>query len=165
MALGADDLRHDMRLVVLAHVDAVLRDIGLILLLGLHGDLLGVALVHPADVHDLARDRRGEHTEIAAGSQLVQNARHIVDKAHVEHAVGLVEHDGLDVVELDGTALHVVAQAARRRDDDLRVLFERVDLLADGRAAVQAHDAHARKIDAKVAQLRRDLHGELARGR
>lgn len=165
VALGADDLRHDVRLVVLAHVDAVLRDIGLILLLGLHGDLLGVALVHPADVHDLARDRRGKHAEVAAGSQLVQNARHIVDEAHVEHAVGLVEHDGLDVVELDGAALHVVAQAARRRDDDLRVLFERVDLLADGRAAVQAHDAHARKVDAKVAQLRRDLHGELARGR
>ena len=88
-----------------------------------------------------------------------------MDKAHVEHAVGLVEHDGLDVVELDGAALHVVAQAARCRDDDLRVLFERVDLLADGRAAVQAHDAHTRKVDAKVAQLRRDLHGELARGR
>ena len=88
-----------------------------------------------------------------------------MDKAHVEHAVGLVEHDGLDVVEFDGAALHVVAQAARRRHDDLRVLFERVDLLADGRAAVQAHDAHARKIDAKVAQFRRDLHGKLARRR
>ena len=38
----------------------------------------------------------------------------IVDEAHVEHAVGLVEHNGLDIVELDGAALHVVAQASRR---------------------------------------------------
>ena len=165
VALGADDLRHDVRLVVLAHVDAVLRDIGLILLLGLHGDLLGVALVHPADVHDLARDGRGEHTEVAAGWDLVQNTGHVVDEAHVEHSVGLVEHNGLHPVEPHGAALHVVGQAARGRHNDLRLFLQRVDLLANGRAAVEAHHADAAHKNGQVAQLRRDLHGKLARGR
>ena len=163
--LGANDLRHDVRLVVLVHVDAILRNVGLVLFLRLHGDLLGVALIHPADVHDLARDGRGEHAEVAAALELVENARHIVDKAHVEHAVGLVEHNGLDIVELDGAALHVVAQAAGGGDNDLRTLFERVDLLADGRAAVETHNAHARKIYAEVTQFVCDLHGKFARGR
>ena len=66
VALGADNLRHDVGQNDKAHVDAVLRDIGLILLLGLHGDLLGVALIDPGDVHHLAADRRGEHAEVFA---------------------------------------------------------------------------------------------------
>ena len=38
----------------------------------------------------------------------------IVDEAHVEHAVGFVEHEDLDVVERTRVALHEIEQAAGR---------------------------------------------------
>ena len=88
-----------------------------------------------------------------------------MDEAHVEHSVGLVEHNGLHPVEPHGTALHVVGQAARGRHNDLRLFLQRVDLLANGRAAVEAHHADAAHKNGQVAQLRRDLHGKLARRR
>ena len=90
---------------------------------------------------------------------------HVVDEAHVEHSVGLVEHNGLHPVEPHGAALHVVGQAARGRHNDLRLFLQRVDLLANGRAAVEAHHADAAHKNGQVAQLRRDLHGKLARRR
>ena len=88
-----------------------------------------------------------------------------MDEAHVEHSVGLVEHNGLHPVEPHGAALHVVGQAARGRHNDLRLFLQRVDLLANGRAAVEAHHADAAHKNGQVAQLRRDLHGKLARRR
>ena len=69
------------------------------------------------------------------------------------------------MVDLRGMALQVVAEAARRRDDDLRPLLELFDLPADGCAPVEADRADARQIRAEVAQLVGDLHGQLARRR
>jgi uncharacterized protein len=40
-------------------------------------------------------------------------------EAHVEHAVGLVEHDHLDVGEVDVALLHQVEQPPGRRDEDV----------------------------------------------
>ena len=64
-----------------------------------HGDLHLVALVHPRDRHDLLRDGGGEQAEIAAVFDLLDDLRHVVEEAHVEHPVRLVEHDGLHLVE------------------------------------------------------------------
>ena len=43
-------------------------------------------------------------------------------EAHVEHPVGLVEHEDRDVLDRDEAAVHQVLQPARRGDDDLRAL-------------------------------------------
>ena len=50
------------------------------------------------------------------------------DKAHVEHAVGLVEDKILDRAELELALVHEVEQAARRGDDDIDAAGQRVDL-------------------------------------
>ena len=163
--LCADDLRKGADFLALVDLQTVLQNIGLVLLLRLHGDLLRIALVHPADVHDLAGDRGGKHAEVAAGFELVENARDIVDKAHVEHTVRLVDDDGFDAFKPDRAALHVVREPARRGDNDLRTLFQRLDLPSDRRAAVKADNADPRQKRAQVAQLARDLQGKLARGR
>src|SRR3546814_11237360 len=59
--------------------------------------------------------------------------RHPVDdaldrrqEAHVEHAVGFVEHQYLDRVELGAAALEVVDQAAGGGDEDVRSEERRV---------------------------------------
>ena len=88
-----------------------------------------------------------------------------MDKAHIEHTVGLVEHDGLHAPERHGPALHMVGPAPRRRDDDLGAALEGVDLLADGLPAVQADEPHALVADGDLAHLVGDLHCQLARRR
>ena len=55
---------------------------------------------------DLRRERGREHQGLALGGHELDHALDVVDKAHVEHAVGLVEHEKFDAgqvhVELAG---------------------------------------------------------------
>ena len=88
-----------------------------------------------------------------------------MDKAHVQHPVGLVQHHGPDRLEHHGAALHVVTETARRGHHDLGLALEGVDLLADGLAAVQAHQPHALMIYGDIPHLVGDLHGQLPGGR
>ena len=59
----------------------------------------------------------------------------VVDEAHVEHAVGFVEHEELDLAELQAVAAHEVEQAAGRGDQDVDALHERADLASHRHAA------------------------------
>ena len=64
----------------------------------------------------------------------------VIDKAHVQHFIGFVEDDGRNVAQVDGAALHVVDEAARGGDDDLRAFSQAAQLAfhiltaVDGRA-------------------------------
>ena len=51
--------------------------------------------------------------------QLGHDPADVVDEAHVEHAVGFVEHEDFDAIEADGAALHEVEQASGRRHQDV----------------------------------------------
>ena len=87
-----------------------------------------------------------------------------MDEAHVEHAVGLVEDEHLDIVEAHRAAVVEVEQAAGRRDQHVDAARQRADLLADRHAADDQ-----RRRDAQVAAVGReefdDLVAELARRR
>ena len=48
---------------------------------------------------DVAVEGGGVHHRLALGRHGVDDRADVVDEAHVEHAVGLVEHQHLDVVE------------------------------------------------------------------
>ena len=63
-------------------------------------------------------------TQVLPVGHLVQNAGHVLDKAHVQHPVGLVQHHGLDLFQPDGAALHVVHEPAGGGHHDLGALFQ-----------------------------------------
>src|SRR3546814_2809642 len=52
------------------------------------------------------------------------------DEAHVEHPVGFVDHEQVATGEQDLAALEQIHQAARRRDQHVDALLERLDLVA-----------------------------------
>ena len=131
-----DNAGDGVHLLVGGHLYAILQDIRLILLGSLNSNLLRIPLVDPGDVHNFPGNSSGEHAQILAVRDLVQDPRHVVDEAHVQHAVCLVQHHGLYLLHRDGTALHVVGQAARGGHHDLGLPFEGIDLLADGLAAI-----------------------------
>ena len=73
--------------------------------------------------HGLAH-RRGEEQVLALCRDGVDDALHVRPEAHVEHAVGLVQDERVDLVQQDVTLAEHVEQAAWRGD-------QQVDALAD----------------------------------
>jgi hypothetical protein len=60
---------------------------------------------------------------------------HIGQEPHVEHVVGLVEHEHLDLTQVDELAAHQVEQAPRRRHQNIDPAPELADLRALRHAA------------------------------
>ena len=69
---------------------------------------------------DLGGERRREQQvlPLRGGRHQRHDALDVGDEPHVEHAVGFVEHEDLDLRQVDAALLDVVEQAARRRDED-----------------------------------------------
>ena len=82
-------------------------------------------------------------------------------EAHVEHPVGLVEDEELDLVECDGAALDQVEQPAGRRDEHVRAA-RLLGLVVDPDAAVDGGDLEPAGVH-DAGQLVDDLRGELTR--
>ena len=114
---------------------------------------------------DLGGERRREEQGLAARRHEVDDPADVADEAHVEHAIGLVEDEDLDVRQVDRALVGVVEEAARRRDDDRRAGAERANLRIEADAAVDRGRADA-AVGAVRPDALLDLEGELAgRGR
>ena len=109
-----------------------------------------------------ARHRRGEQHGLAGVRGGVEQGLDVLDEAHVEHLVGLVEHDDLEVVQPQRAAVHQVDRPARRGDDDVDALGQPAQLRADGGAAVDGEHAgaHASAVAGdRLGDLQRQLPG------
>src|SRR5665811_799892 len=69
--------------------------------------------------HDGARHRGGEEHGVARGRGAGEQPLDVGQETEVEHLVGLVEHDGPDVRQVEVTLVDQVDHPARRADDDL----------------------------------------------
>jgi hypothetical protein len=67
----------------------------------------------------------------------------IFAKAHVEHFVGLVEHGDFQRRQVERAAFQVIAQAARRADDDMRAWRQHAAFASRVHAAHAGGDARA----------------------
>jgi hypothetical protein len=68
---------------------------------------------------DLVREGGREEQGLLLGGQQREDLLDVADEAHVEHAVGLVQHQDLELAEVEVALALVVQQAARRGDEDL----------------------------------------------
>ena len=108
-----------MRVVAVDGAEAVL-DLGLVL--GRRRVLVldRVVRVGGRDAADLAVERGREEQRLAVVRALADDAVDGGAEAHVEHAVGLVEDEDLDVGERDRAARQQVLEAAGGGDDQVR---------------------------------------------
>src|SRR3546814_228479 len=120
--------------------------------------------------HELHRQRLDPGLERGREQQRLALLRHPVDdaldrrqEAHVEHAVGFVEHQYLVRVELGAAALEVVDQAAGGGDEDVDAAAQVVDLRAHAGTTEDGGDVQA-QVAAVGLDAVGDLHRELARG-
>ena len=79
------------------HQQVPLRDVGRRGGLGLDRDLFGVAQVLRRDAADLRRHRRREQGDLLGRGGVGENRLDILGEAHLEHFVGLVEHEVLQL--------------------------------------------------------------------
>ena len=113
--------------------------------------------------HGLLVESRREQQRLTLGRRLAHNAADGGQKAHVEHAVGLVEYQHLDLVQVAGALLDQVDQTARRGDQNIAAVLECRGLRLVAHAT---HDGHG-DMAGDVGDLARDLVdllGKLARG-
>ena len=131
-------------------------------LLALDRDRLRLAQVAIGQAADFRRHGGGEQRRLAIGRRGAQNGLDVVDEAHAQHFVGLVEHDGLHLAQVQRLALDEVEQAPRRADDDVDALVETADLAAIGFAAIDGQHADV-ALAAKVMHGLGNLDGQFAR--
>ena len=110
-------------------------------------------------------DRRGhggrEQQGLATARKLGTDFLDVGDEPHVEHPVGLVDHQQIAIVEHDLAATEQVHQPARGGDEDVDALLERFDLVAHLHAADQQRHRKA-VVLAILHEILGDLGGELA---
>ena len=124
-------------------------------------DRLGIGQELVGQLLDRRRHGRREEQGLALLGQLGADFLDIGDEAHVEHPVGLVDHQQVAVVEHDLAAAEQVHQPARRGDQHVDALFQRLDLVAHLHAANQQGHREL-VIFAVFLEILGDLRGKLA---
>ena len=156
--VAADQMTKQLRLAVhIAGMEHMLHRCGRAVLrrgLQLHG------VVQQAGGQLLDRGLEGgrEQQVLSFRRQQRQDLLDVTDEAHVEHAIGLIEHQDLDAIELDGVLLSQIHQPAWRGHQHIG-------------AAAQAHhlrvDLHTAKhpvgAQIKVARIGRHVLTHLGR--
>jgi len=133
------------------------------LLLGRDRDLGRVIHELPGQLeHAEGQGRREEERLAPLGRrQPAQEEPEVRDEAHVEHPVGLVDHEHLDAPRRPDVLLQVVDQPPGGADEHVAALPEVVALLRVVDAAVDGQDPEPREL-AEKAGVGLDLHDELA---
>ena len=121
-------------------------------------DPLRVAHVARGEVGDPRRHGGREERRLPLGRGLLQDPLDVLDEAHVEHLVGLVEDEEADVVEVERAAAHVVHDAAGRADHDLDAALQAAELPLVRLAAVDRQ-----RLDLLVAAVLVQRLGDLDR--
>ena len=114
------------------------------------------------DAPDFRRHGGGEEQGLARERHQLADALDVGNEAHVEHAVGLVDHQQLDAGEQQPSALEMVEQPTGRRDEDVDAAGEL------GILVVERHPAdHQRDVEllpgAVLFEAFLHLGGEFAR--
>ena len=141
--------------------DGLIGDVAMAAILAHRRDAQRVLLVALGERDDRLGHRRREQQGAAGVGRRVEDLLEIVAKAHVEHFVGFIEDGDLDRPQLQRAAFEMVAQTARRADDDMGALVQRLALLRGVHAADAGGDARA-GLAIEPDQLAADLQRQFA---
>ena len=137
-----------------------LRDAGARLRLALDLDLAGVVQVLLRDATDGGGHGRREEGDLLLLRGVGENRLDVLCEAHLEHLVGLVEHEVLDLRQVERTALEVIHDAAGGADDDVHAATQRGELLTVGLAAVDGEEVDFGQVRGVALERLADLERE-----
>ena len=134
--VASDEVEQQVCLAVL--IDRV-QNLGQVVgdaIAGRNRDDLRVLLELLRQAANVVRESRREHQRLSLGGHEGDDLADVRHETHVEHSVGFVEDQDLDLAQIHGALADVIEQATRRRDEDLDALPEELDLGVDPGAAV-----------------------------
>ena len=144
--------------------DGAVLDVGMAAFVARDFDAKRVLLILLRQRDDAARQGRREQQRAAGVRRGLEDEFQILAKAEIEHLVGFVEHDGLQLRDVETAAPQVVAQPARRSDDDVRAVGKLALFAARVHAADAGDDARAGVL-IEPGQFALHLQGQFARRR
>ena len=160
--IGQDAGEH-AALLLRAGEDQTLRDFGHHGSLRRHGDANGIAHQAHGELLDLLGHGRREQRRLALRMRGLRQALDVVDEAHVEHAVGLVEDEEARLVQLHVALAHEVDQPAGRGDEEIDAVAQALDL-AEARHAAEHQRGGDMRALGQFPDRVIDLDGEFAGG-
>ena len=122
------------------HREVTLADAAGIVALLADCDLGGIVEVLPRDAANFGRHGGREQHHLALLGQLAEHPFDIVDEAHAQHLIGLIEHQGAQAGEIQGALAHVVHHPAGGTNHHLDAALEPGDLVAEIGTAI--HGQH-----------------------
>src|SRR6266436_1168670 len=122
----------------------------------------GLSQILSRECFDFRRHGRAEQKRLAVGRDLGHDPIELRRESHVEHSIGLVENQDLEIVERDVLAFHVIEQPARSGDHYIHSAEERLRLRLDANPAEDRDDAKV-GVFAVLPKALLDLCGQLAR--
>ena len=111
---------------------------------------------------DLRRHGRREEQRLAGEGNKAGNPLDIGNEPHVEHPVGLVDHQNFDAVEQQLAAFGVLEQPARRCDQDVDAALQLAVLIVE-RDATDQKGHRQLVVDAVFLEVLVHLRGQFAR--
>ena len=143
-------------------VQQALRDVG-VLFLGA-GDLDALRFAHHAggQLGHGAVQRGREQQRLAAFRQAADDGLDVLDEAHVQHAVGFVQHQRVHGVQFDAAGVQVIDQAAGGGDQHVHAARQRLQLRAVRHAAHDRGGAQVGQLAAVGGGGVGDLQGQFA---
>jgi hypothetical protein len=126
--------------------DRAVLDVGMAALVACDFDTKGLLLIFLRQRDDAARQGRREQQRAALFRRGLQDEFHVFAKTEVEHLVGLVEHDRLQLRNIKATAPQMVAKPSGRTDYDVGARGELTLLTARVHAADAGNHARVRVL-------------------
>jgi hypothetical protein len=102
-----------------------------------------IAQIGVGDAADRRRHRCREQRGLARLRRLLQDALDVVDKAHAQHLVGFVQHQRLQLGQVERPLVQVVDHAARGADHHVHAAAQRRQLRTVALAAVDRQHVEA----------------------
>ena len=121
--------------------DRAVLDVGMAAFVALDFNAERPLLIFFCQGHDAARQGRREQQRAAGFRRGFEDELHVLAKAEIEHLVGLVEHDRLQLPDVEAAAPQMIAEPAGRADHDVGARGEFALLAARIHAADAGDDA------------------------
>ena len=122
----------------------------------------GILQVPPSDAEDARREGGRKQSCLPLFRRLRDDGVDVFCKPHVEHLVGLVEDQHLDVLQIERRPAKVIERASRRGDNHFGAASQRADLVIHRSTAIKRHHRQVAALRVLVQRLC-DLHRQLPR--
>ncbi len=122
---------------------------------------IGIVQVLLGDLADLRRHGGGEQGHLLVRRGAGEDRLDVLGEPHLQHLVGLVEHEETQLAEVEGALLEVVHDPAGGTDDHLDAAAQGAQLDAVGLAAVDRQYVQAGQVGAVAGEGLADLDREL----